>query len=350
MKTSAAPFLSAVLTTRNRAALLNQALASLCHQTLERENFEVVVVDDGSTDSTAEVVQSYHGKMPLIYAYQRPAGLNAARNHGIFMARGKCVLFLDDDDVSDSGMLHAHAEAHARYQDRGLGVLGFTGLTPDLERDPLMHYLTRIGGELFSYSGLRGGSVLPFEYFWGGRSSCKRSFLLDFGIFACEDLFGCEDIELAFRLSRRGFKVVYEPRAILTMMRRLSLHDVCARTCVKGKSSYRFSQLHADPQVQAWAQVQTIRETWPALKSREALIRASARELDAIARERMEKELPLSEDFKSLLYRGYKAVIELSRMQGFMAAEACLPPAMIRGSPALRAPGGDCKSHCIFSA
>lgn len=92
---SDAPACTVVLNTYNRADVLPRALESVLAQT--HPDFEVVVVDDGSTDNTAEVVAEVTDPR-VRYVHQENAGLSAARNTGIGQARGRYVVFLDDDD------------------------------------------------------------------------------------------------------------------------------------------------------------------------------------------------------------------------------------------------------------
>src|SRR5512138_952083 len=119
------PFLSAVVSTCDRAELLRGALESLCHQTLAVDEFEVVLVDDGSSDATRDGALSFRSRLPIRYAFERNAALAAARNLGLFMARGEVLLFLDDDDVSDPGLLEAHVDAHRSRPEPEVAVLGY---------------------------------------------------------------------------------------------------------------------------------------------------------------------------------------------------------------------------------
>ena len=102
------PLFSIVIPTYNCAHLLTRALDSVCNQT--DSACEVVVVDDGSTDATAEVVQSYGQKIRnLIYRYQVNRGPGAARNHGTNLAKGSYLLFLDSDDqLLPDALMHFH--------------------------------------------------------------------------------------------------------------------------------------------------------------------------------------------------------------------------------------------------
>jgi GT2 family glycosyltransferase len=89
------PSVSAIIPTYNRANLLKRALDSVFTQT--RPPDEVIVVDDGSTDSTRRMIADHFQK--VCYLYQQNAGVSAARNYGIRAASGDWLAFLDSDDV-----------------------------------------------------------------------------------------------------------------------------------------------------------------------------------------------------------------------------------------------------------
>lgn len=88
-------FFSVIIPTYNRAALLREALDSVFTQTLN--DYEVIVVDDGSTDDTEAMVRNYPGKIQLLK--QKNIGPGAARNAGVAAAVGEYVAFLDSDDL-----------------------------------------------------------------------------------------------------------------------------------------------------------------------------------------------------------------------------------------------------------
>jgi glycosyltransferase involved in cell wall biosynthesis len=91
---------SVVIPTYNCAARLVRALQSIAAQTYPREHIEIVVVDDGSSDDTAERVAEFAANAPgeTRYVRQQNAGPAAARNHGLRLARGEAIAFLDADD------------------------------------------------------------------------------------------------------------------------------------------------------------------------------------------------------------------------------------------------------------
>ncbi len=89
---------SVVIGTYNRAALLRLALRTLSAQTLPLTEYEVIVVDNNSTDGTVRVVEEARRHLPnLHYCFERKPGISAARNHGWRVARGHYVAFTDDD-------------------------------------------------------------------------------------------------------------------------------------------------------------------------------------------------------------------------------------------------------------
>src|SRR5262245_16337295 len=94
-----APRISVVLPTANRAALLRLALGALARQSVARSVFEVIVVDDGSSDATSEVARAFQDRMALRYVHQPQGGISRAKNRALRVATAPIVLFLDDDDV-----------------------------------------------------------------------------------------------------------------------------------------------------------------------------------------------------------------------------------------------------------
>ena len=89
------PFFSIILPTHNRAGFIKKAIESVVNQKFQ--SWELIIVDDGSTDNTKEVVTSFHDSR-IIYYYQNNSERSVARNNGISRAKGKYSCFLDSDD------------------------------------------------------------------------------------------------------------------------------------------------------------------------------------------------------------------------------------------------------------
>jgi glycosyltransferase involved in cell wall biosynthesis len=132
---------SVVVASYNGERFLPGTLESVFAQ--DHDLFEVVFVDDGSTDGTAEIARAF----PLRYLYQENQGLPAARNAGVAVAAGDLIAFVDDDDLLPPNKLSVQARYLSEHQEVGC-VLGRSewivedGVEPPkLERDPIFHEL-----------------------------------------------------------------------------------------------------------------------------------------------------------------------------------------------------------------
>lgn len=107
----AEPLISAIICTHNREQYLGAAIDSLLAQTLE--NYEIIVVDNASTDSTAEIVKSRLDHPRVRYVLEQTLGLSVARNTGAEAAKGKILAYLDDDAEASKGWLAALVKVFA---------------------------------------------------------------------------------------------------------------------------------------------------------------------------------------------------------------------------------------------
>jgi glycosyltransferase involved in cell wall biosynthesis len=176
--------ISVIIPTRNRAGLLARALRSLEGQTLQRERFEVVVVDNGSTDGTADVIAAHVIDLPnLRAAFEPEPGLHAGRHRGLREARGDVLVFIDDDIEATPGWLAAIAEG---FVDPQVVMVGGNNL-PNFERPP-PDWLARLwarpvnGGQaipLLSILRMPDG-VRPINpgYVWGCNFAIRRHALV----------------------------------------------------------------------------------------------------------------------------------------------------------------------------
>lgn len=183
----AAPRITVQLCTYNRHGLLGRVMEALFDQDLDPSEYEIVLVDDGSTDGSYEnVIAKLRPTCALHVVRQRNAGLASGRNAGLARARGAIVMFMDDDVLATRGLLSAHLRfhaAHARAICRGavINVASFDALPP-----------ARYGPG--NYSG---------AYFWTTNVSVPRTLVEEAGGF--DERFreyGWEDLELGYRLRR----------------------------------------------------------------------------------------------------------------------------------------------------
>lgn len=199
--------LSVVVPTRNRADLLDRCLTALRDQSPP----EVVVVDDGSTDATPDVLAAHPWARS---GRQAHGGRAAAKNAGVALARGDVVLFLDDDVLPAPDLIRRHSEHHARRPEAHEALLGHVTWAPELAITRHMRWL-ETGGPLFAYDTIGDRDAVSWRHLYTANVSLKRDFLEPFD----PALTIFEDAELGFRLSRRGLRLRYDPAALAHHLR-----------------------------------------------------------------------------------------------------------------------------------
>lgn len=207
MTTAGGPRISVIVPTCNRAAAVRLCLSALAAQRVPPEDFEVVVVDDGSTDDT-EAAAASRPALRVTYVRQENAGANAARNRAVNHAAAPLLLFVNDDTIADPGLLAVHLEAHAAAPDPRLAVLGRMTIHPDYARSPFspLHHDA-------SFAPLAGRDEVPWTSFFTCNVSVKAAFLAEVGGFDSA-LRWHEDIELGERMHRHGLRLLYRPEAL----------------------------------------------------------------------------------------------------------------------------------------
>lgn len=203
---------SVIIPTRDRAKLLAICLESLVRQTLPREEFEVLVIDNGSTDSTAEVAKSFADRLNLVYVFEPEPGLHSGRHAGVRNARADILLFGEDDLDVTPGWVAGAANALAD----GKVALAGGNLLPKFEGEVpgwLQLWWSRptYRGRAFGYYGILDFGSGRFEvdpaYVWGGNFAVRRSALEAVGGFHPDGM----PQEL---ITRRGDGESYTARAI----------------------------------------------------------------------------------------------------------------------------------------
>ncbi len=138
------PEISVIIPTYNRGNLIVEAIESVLAQTYS--DFEIIVVDDGSTDDTAAKLQPYLDRVR--YAVQRNRGVAVARNTGIQLAQGEFICFLDSDDLWEPGKLEAQlrfANDHPECALISTEICGFNGEKRALGQNKSASYDIRNG-------------------------------------------------------------------------------------------------------------------------------------------------------------------------------------------------------------
>jgi GT2 family glycosyltransferase len=204
---------SVVIPTFERPETLLAVLDALDRQK-DSPDFEVVVVDDGSRDTTRERLSLYRPRYPFRFFSQINSGPASARNRGVTESSGEIVLFLGDDTVPEAELLATHAQAHRVSQGYPVAVLGYTTWPRERRVSPFLHHINEYGLQ-FGYGLIEDPESVPFNFFYTSNISLPRALLVAAGLFDTTFPHAAwEDIEMAYRLMRMGMKIVYRPAAV----------------------------------------------------------------------------------------------------------------------------------------
>ena len=202
--------ISVVIPTYNRAERLRSCLEALNRQTLAASWFEVVVVIDGSTDETREMLKKFESPFLLRPIWQENSGQPRALNRGMLEAKGSYCLFLDDDIIADPELVAEHL--HAQHQYPNALVVG--QLTLSLPTNAGWYANAFAQGWRDHYDRLNQvPTKLSWEDCYSGNMSAPRKVLLGCGGFAVDIIRGY-DVDLASRLEQQGCTLIYAPNAL----------------------------------------------------------------------------------------------------------------------------------------
>ena len=210
-------FFSVVIPTYNRKPILEKCLRALEHQQLRDDSvvrgYEVVLVDDGSTDGTLEWLESHKSEFPHVRSHsQDHMGPAAARNLGVEKATGDTIIFIDSDLVVTEHFLQAHADALVQG---GQQLGSVSGAAPEEPR--LFTYGAVINTCNFDNPTSEPYKLTDFSaaYFATGNVAIARKWLEKAGLFDTRfQLYGWEDLELGVRLKQLGLKLIKCPEAV----------------------------------------------------------------------------------------------------------------------------------------
>lgn len=242
------PYVSVVVPTRNRSAKLAATIDSLLAQTYPRERYEIIVVDNDSTDDTARVIQSYpHVRYEFV---NHRHSSYAARNRGVAVARGEVLAFIDDDAVAHPDWLANGVEWFAHPQvgcvagrtdalNPASDVANFQARSPHLFPGPEVETAEAYG-------------VPTVNCFW------RRATIDAIGLFN-EELKSGGDFDLTFRLRKDGrWCVRFAEHALVRHRHRESVQDLVRVFARYGFGSTRVAKSnHAKPVAARWNEART---------------------------------------------------------------------------------------------
>lgn len=168
--------LCVLLATHNGETVLPRTLDGYVALDDQDVAWSIIVVDNGSTDATPEILKAYTDKLPLIILSEAEPGKNRALNHGLTALDSECVVITDDDAIPHSGFLSDWAAAFARYPDAGIFGGSITPVfdvsIPDWMAETKPHF-----EELYARrEGIADGAIGP-DWIFGPNMAARRNVL-----------------------------------------------------------------------------------------------------------------------------------------------------------------------------
>jgi GT2 family glycosyltransferase len=220
--------------TYNRAGLLERVLDACFEQSVGEDEYEIVLVDDGSSDRTPAVIERARGRARCAFTVvtQANSGLAKARNAGIARAAGERIIFIDDDVLPLPNFVEEHLRAHARHpasivRGGAIEVENLDDLPPPI-------------WSIKNYSG---------NYFWTTNVSVPLATIRAIGGFdESFSEYGWEDIDVGLRLRSRGVKAVFHPAALVyhykPRAQAESVEKMLAQSRAQARTAVRLVGLH----------------------------------------------------------------------------------------------------------
>ncbi len=194
---------SVIVPAYNAQKFIGKCIEALLAQKYQRENYEIIVIDDGSTDRTSDIVRTY----PVKYIFQKNKGPAAARNAGAKEAKGEIILFTDSDCIPFDNWIE---EMVKPFDDTE--IMAVKGAYKTNQKSIIARFAQLEFEERFEMLKKAGSIDMVDTYSAGYR---KDIFLQMGGFDVNFPVANNEDTELSYRMSKLGYKMVFNPEAIV---------------------------------------------------------------------------------------------------------------------------------------
>jgi glycosyltransferase involved in cell wall biosynthesis len=210
----------------------------------------VVIIDDGSSDNTREVVEGWQAKARyrLRYIYQTNHGPAHATNRALEAAEAPIVLYSGDDVFLVPQALKVHLEAHLAHPEEEVSVLGPIALSPMLDQSVFLQKFDRTPPSRFAWS-----AEVPYYNFWTANVSAKREFVLRHARMPESvgpgGALAHQDTELGYRLSKFGLRILYYPEAVAYHHQIMTLDEASRNAYKRGLNFAEFRDRIGQPEI-----------------------------------------------------------------------------------------------------
>ena len=316
--------ISVIITTFNRSHLLKNVLSAFTKQSISKDRFELVIVDDGS-DIPAESIVEQFNSLDINYTYHENHGLAYSRNVGIAKSKYDIIVFADDDDIPSPDFLKSHLEMHNLYPDLKTAILGKLEWDESVKVSPFMRYITDVSGEYFSFANMVPNHIYDVWKWWGGLISCKKKLLEKFDeIFDVRFRFGYEDTDLAIRMLNDNIKIVYSAEAISYIIKPVEFEEFLTRRYKQGQSLNLLQKKHGEVVTQRYF-LQHVEDEYEVISTELSLITSQVKKLeDAINKLPIEEQYPYlvnNPEIGQLLFNLYTAASRGYLLKGYTETE-----------------------------
>ncbi len=252
--------ISVVIPTFNRCELLESNLKAIAAQTLPMDRIEVIVVNDGGTDDTDEVVKAYDAPYKLRYIRQEH-GAAVPYNAGGLAAENDFIIFVDDDVIPHPGMLESVVAAHNRFEG-ATAVIGRLRWPDEKKLTPFERYVGD-SGVLMGTHLIEDPDDVHFKFALGGNFSVPRELFRAAGGFDYDlNIYGHIDIEFGYRLKyNHGARLIYEERAVADHWCCAPFPRFCEQRELAGVTAVIFYTKH--PELSRYLKIDWVRRRGP---------------------------------------------------------------------------------------
>ena len=205
--------ISAIICTHNRAEYLGKAIQSLIDQSLDKKDYEILVIDNASTDKTKEICSKFN---EIIYVYEPKLGLSHARNTGLKKAKGRYIAYLDDDAIASKDWLKNIIKTFENNKK----IVALGGKIEPIWESTRPKWLS--DGMLGMLAVVDWGNKSKFlkddEWIAGANIAFNKQFLEDSGGFDInlgrkgKNLLSMEETLLFDKIKDKGYKIYYDTK------------------------------------------------------------------------------------------------------------------------------------------